>query len=285
MKNSRFLLFLLFVASAVVTASCSKNSDDPKEEKDTTKPEITLGTPINEASFNPGDAIDFSATFKDNKELSGYKIDIHFNDGHEHKSVTDEGKWSFQKSYAFEPGNTDMIVKHNDVRIPTEVDGLSIYAGEYHFLVYCTDKAGNEEFVAHNIVIIDLPDETGPVIEISLSPATDQEFTRGDTIRMSGKVTDNKRLNNVLVALMRSTSTEEMVNETDAFAIIFNGKEQLTGPSNFSFASSIIFGQDQDNNVPPRNITWARGNFYLIVKASDESGNISFSEKYPVKLK
>ncbi|MCK9451959.1 MAG: DUF4625 domain-containing protein [Bacteroidales bacterium] len=285
MQNKRFLLFSLFIAVAMMAASCSKDSDDPQEEKDTGKPEIYLSLPVNGASSNPGDSIEFSVRFVDNKELGGYKIDVHFNDGHEHKSVTNEGKWSFEKSYTFEPGSTDVTLMHDDVRIPTEVDGVPIYAGDYHFLVYCTDKAGNEEFVARNIIIVDLPDETGPVIEISLSPATDQEFTRGDTIRMNGKVADNKRLNNVLVALMRSSSTEEMVNETDAFAIIFNGKEQLNGPSNFSFASSIIFGQAQDNNVPPRDITWARGNFYLIVKASDDSGNITFSEKYPVKLK
>jgi len=285
MKNKHFLLLSMFIAIAMIVASCSKESDDPKEEKDTTKPEITLEAPVNEASFSPGDAIEFVAKFMDNKELGGYKIDIHFNDGHEHKSVTDVGKWSFQKSWTIEAGTTESFVMHNDIMIPTEVDGMPIYAGDYHFLVYCIDKAGNEEFVAHNIVIVDLPDETGPVIELSVFPDTDQEYSRGDTIKMGGSVSDNKHLDNVLVALMRSTSTEEMVNETDAFAIIFNGKELINGSTNFSFASSIRFGQEQDNNVPPRDITWARGNFYLIVKASDDSGNITFSEKYPVKLK
>lgn len=285
MKNKLFLLFTMIIAIAMVTASCSKKEDDPKEEKDTTKPQITLEAPANGLSLNPGDAIDFSAKFVDNKELGGYKIDIHFNDGHEHKAVNNEGKWSFQKSWTFEAGNTEKVVSHNEITIPTEVDGQPIHAGEYHFLVYCTDKAGNEEFVAHNIVIVELPDETAPVIELSMFPDLDQEYSRGDTIRMEGLVSDNKRLDNVLVALMRSTSTEEMVNEIDAFAIIFNGKEVINGSNNFSFSSAIIFGQAQDNNVPPRNITWARGNFYLIVKATDESSNITFSEKYPVRLK
>lgn len=202
MKNNRFLLLSMFIAVAMIAASCTKDSDDPEEEKDTTKPQITLNAPVNEANLNPGDAINFSAKFVDDKELGGYKIDIHFNDGHEHKSVTDEGKWSFQKSWTFEAGNTEKVVLHSEVTIPTEVEGQPIYAGEYHFLVYCTDKAGNEEFLAHEIVIVELPDETGPVIELSSFPVLNQEFTHGDTIRMEGTVLDNKSLDKVFVALI-----------------------------------------------------------------------------------
>ncbi len=92
----------MLIAVALMTASCSKDNDDPEEEKDTTKPQITLNTPPqNEANLNAGEAIEFSANFMDDKELSGYKIDIHFNDGHEHKSVNDDGKWSFQKKLHF----------------------------------------------------------------------------------------------------------------------------------------------------------------------------------------
>ncbi len=284
MRNKRFLILSMFIAVAIMAASCSKDSDDPQEEKDTTKPQITLEAPVNDANLNPGDAIDFSAKFVDDKELGGYKIDIHFNDGHEHKSLTDEGKWSFQKSYTFEPGSTNMVVMHNEVRIPTEVDGLPIYAGEYHFLVYCTDKAGNEEFVAHEIVIVELPDETGPTLNLSLQPTENQEYSRGDTIRMAGVVSDNRQLDELLVAVMRSSSTEDMVNVTDAFAIVLNANELVNGLNEYSFSSFIRVGDPQDNNVPPRNVTWARGNFYVIVKAIDKSGNVTFSEKYPVKL-
>lgn len=284
MKNKRFLLLSMFISVAMMAASCGKDSDDPTEEKDTTKPEITLEEPVNGASFNPGDAIEFIAKFVDNKELGGYKIDIHFNDGHEHKSVTDAGKWSFQKSWTIEAGTTESFVMHNDVRIPTEVDGVPIYAGDYHFLVYCTDRAGNEEFVAHDIVIVDLPDETGPVIELSVFPDTDQGYSPGDTIRMAGVVTDNKKLDELLVAVMRSTSTDDLVNVTDAFAIVLNANEPVDGLNEYSFSSFIRVGESQDNNVPPRDITWARGNFYVIVKAVDKSGNITFSEKYPIKL-
>jgi len=284
MRNKRFLILSMFIAVAIMAASCSKDSDDPQEEKDTTKPQITLEAPVNDANLNPGDAIDFSAKFVDDKELGGYKIDIHFNDGHEHKSLTDEGKWSFQKSYTFEPESTNMVVMHNEVRIPTEVDGLPIYAGEYHFLVYCTDKAGNEEFVAHEIVIVELPDETGPTLNLSLQPTENQEYSRGDTIRMAGVVSDNRQLDELLVAVMRSSSTEDMVNVTDAFAIVLNANELVNGLNEYSFSSFIRVGDPQDNNVPPRNVTWARGNFYVIVKAIDKSGNVTFSEKYPVKL-
>jgi len=156
MKNNRLLLLSMLITVAMMAISCSKDKDDPKQEKDTVKPQITLTSPVSGVVLNPGDDIDFDAVFVDDKELGGYKIDIHFNDGHEHKSLNDQGKWSYQKSWAFDPGNTEIHRMHNLIIIPTEVDGSPIFAGEYHFLVYCTDKAGNEEFVAHDIVISEL---------------------------------------------------------------------------------------------------------------------------------
>lgn len=283
MKNMRFLMISMFIATAMLTVSCSKD-EDPKEEKDTTKPQINLQSPANETSFNPGDAIDFSAEFTDNVALGSYKIDIHFNDGHDHKAVAAEGEWSYQQSWTFAPELTNETVSHNEIVIPEEVDGVPILGGEYHFLVYCIDKAGNETFVTHEIIVVEAPDVTAPEINITLHPEMDQVYVRIDTIRISGTVADNKQLSELLVAVMRSSSTEDMVNVTDAFVIVMNANAEVSGQASFDFEASIKVGQTPDNNVPPRDVTWARGNFYVIIKAVDESGNVSFSEHYPIVL-
>jgi hypothetical protein len=145
--NSKTLYFLLMVFG-VLMVSCSK------DDKDTTKPQILILEPVEEQVFHPGEAIHFGAEFLDNEELSSYKIDIHPNeDGHDHKSTKGEGEWSFQKSWQFEAGKRNANIHHEEILIPTEVDGVPIHTGDYHFLVYCTDKAGNESWVAVAIEI------------------------------------------------------------------------------------------------------------------------------------
>ncbi len=284
MRNNRFFALMLFLSAAVAFASCSKDEDDPADEKDTTKPQINLTSPANETEFMPGDAIAFGAVFSDDKELGSYKIDIHPGEGHDHKSTSDNGAWSYQKSWSLPEGSTNETVSHSEIVIPEEVDGVPTMPGDYHFLVYCTDKAGNEEFVAHDIIIVEPADETAPEISFSFTPEENEAYIRADTIKIAGSVSDNKHLSELLVAVMRSTSTEDMVNTTDAFVIMLNANEQVAEQNSFDFNASIIVGATQDNNVPPRTVTWSRGEFYVIVKAVDESGNTAFSQRFPIVI-
>lgn len=146
MKN--IILILLLLSIGVVLTSCSK------DDKDTTKPQIMILEPSDDQVFYPGEAIHFGAEFIDNEELSSYKIDIHPNeDGHDHKSTRGEGEWIFQKSWQFEAGKRNANIHHEEIVIPVEVDGSPIHTGDYHFLVYCTDKAGNESWIAISVEI------------------------------------------------------------------------------------------------------------------------------------
>lgn len=284
MRNNRFFALMLLMATAIAFTYCSKDEDDPVDEKDTIKPQINLTSPANETEFLPGDAIAFSAVLSDDKELGSYKIDIHPGEGHNHKSTSDNGAWSYQKSWSLPEGSTNETVNHSEIVIPLEVDGVPTMPGDYHFLVYCTDKAGNEEFVAHDVIIVEPADETAPEIALSFVPEENQLYIRADTIKIAGSVSDNRHLSELLVAVMRSTSTEDMVNTTDAFVIMLNANEQVAGQNSFDFNASILVGATQDNNVPPRNVTWARGNFYVIVKAVDDSGNTTFSQRFPILI-
>lgn len=277
---------LAVIASAsTLMVGCSKSNDETPA--DTDKPNIQVVSPANEQVFLPGDTITFNANFSDNVELNSYKIDIHFGTGHDHKSTNDSITWTYQKSWNFEAGLSSASISHNEVIIPTEIDGKTIAPGEYHFLVYCTDKAGNENFMALSIDI-EAPEEPAdvdaPEITITFSPANLEVFGRNDTIRISGNVTDSHHLSSLLVALMRENQTDEQVNEADAFAIVLNANADVQELGSFDFGGSIVVSNPLDNNVPPRNITWSHGIFYLVVRAEDEYGNVRFSEHFPVQL-
>lgn len=142
--------FLTYIVLLFVLVFSSCNKDDG----DTQKPEILLAEPFDGQVLLAGDTLHFEVEFLDNIELKSYKIDIHPNeDSHDHKSTLDEGEWSFQKSWEFEPGLKNTSVHHDEIVIPTLIDGVAIHTGDYHFLVYCTDKAGNESWIDVDIEI------------------------------------------------------------------------------------------------------------------------------------
>lgn len=282
MKKNWLFIFTVLVTFGSLLVSCSKSEDETPI--DTEKPVIQIVSPTNEQVFLTGETISFSANFSDNVELSSYKIDIHWAGGHDHKSTNDSVTWTYQKSWNFDAGLTTASISHNEVVIPLEVDGKMVAPGAYHFLVYCTDKAGNESFLANSIDIEEPADTEAPVIEILQAPGELEVFGRNDTIAIAGQVTDAHHLGSLLVTLMKDNQTDEDVNVTDAFAIVLNADEQVQEQNSYDFQSYIIVSSPQDNNVPPRNITWSHGVFYLVVKAVDEAGNVSFSAHYPIQL-
>jgi hypothetical protein len=141
MKNFK-IIFLLLGVAAVGFVACSD------EETDTEKPVIQLNEPADHADFHPGDEIHFDAEFSDNVALKQFKIDIHWAEGHDHKSGQDDDhEWSYEYIGDLD-GRNQQVQMH--ILIPEDAKH-----GEYHFIVYCTDEAGNESFVAIEIEIED----------------------------------------------------------------------------------------------------------------------------------
>jgi hypothetical protein len=113
------------------------------EEMDTEIPVITINEPHDHEHFHPGGKIHFDADFSDNVGLKQFKIDIHSGEGHTHKSNgirLQDNEWSYVYTGDLEGRNKHV---HMDITIPEDAKH-----GEYHFIVYCTDQAGNESFVA-----------------------------------------------------------------------------------------------------------------------------------------
>lgn len=108
-----------------------------KDDSDTQKPTIVIEAPTSEAQFAPGTDIHFAAELSDNDELRSYKVDIHDASGHDHKSKA-SAAWSLQKEFNIAGKRNYHAHEHFDIPADTK-------PGKYHFVVYCTDKSGNEQ--------------------------------------------------------------------------------------------------------------------------------------------
>lgn len=158
MKTKFYLpiICLLAMASFVLT-SCDKD-----EDSDTTKPLIQLHEPEEGQALQIGNVhgIHFDMDLTDDVMLKSYKIDIHSNfDNHPHSRSNDAGNaetvvFTFNRSYDVS-GQKTAHVHHHDIVIPANAT-----PGAYHLMVYCTDAAGNESYIARNIVLSnDVEDE------------------------------------------------------------------------------------------------------------------------------
>lgn len=140
------LVYLFSITTSLFLASCS-NDDDAVV--DTQAPVIAVAEPHDEDVIAPGGEIHFEAMFTDNVELASYKIEIHnVFDDHTHSAVkqTDaqDNPWSYSEVFTIPAGQTSFEAT-NHIEIPTEINGQPVSEGAYHFGVYVTDAAGNEE--------------------------------------------------------------------------------------------------------------------------------------------
>lgn len=106
-----------------------------KEDVDSTKPTIVINEPEEEEQFALGAELHLDVDFADDVELHQYKVDIHSAEGHNHKSTSE--KWVFEQVYDLSGMKNKNV--HDLIDIPATID-----TGDYHVIIYCTDKAGNE---------------------------------------------------------------------------------------------------------------------------------------------
>ncbi|MDR1370170.1 MAG: DUF4625 domain-containing protein [Dysgonamonadaceae bacterium] len=147
----KFYLVCLTSICFVTFSSCDKDDDS----NDTTKPVIDLLEPEEDATLKIGDegGIHFDLELSDDVMLKSYKVDIHSNfDGHVHapslKATTEATvDFTFNKSWDI-PGQKNADIHHHEIKIPANAT-----PGDYHLMVYCTDAAGNEAYLARNIIL------------------------------------------------------------------------------------------------------------------------------------
>lgn len=140
-----YILSVLAIVFSFVFTSCSSDDD-----VDTTAPVIELDEPEDGDELLIGAGVHFECDFKDDVMLGSYMIEIHNNfDGHSHKVASRAGEeaFFFKKSYDL-TGKRNSHEHHHDITIPENAT-----PGKYHFVVYCTDAAGNQSLVAREIIL------------------------------------------------------------------------------------------------------------------------------------
>ena len=152
MKRTIFASITLLSCLALATTftGCKE------EPTDTTKPVIELLAPEEHGMLLIGDeeGVHFEMKLSDNDLVKSYKIDIHNNfDGHSHHTHAlrhgdDQTKpFTFNKEYSVNQRNA--TIHHHDIKIPADAT-----PGEYHLLVYCVDRSGNESMVARTVILL-----------------------------------------------------------------------------------------------------------------------------------
>lgn len=133
-----FTLAILFTSICSVFTACDDNKGD------TEKPIIDLHAPTEGAVLKTGSHIHFDMDLSDNDELRSYKVDIHSAAGHSHDTKAEASVTIFNKSWPLEGRNAH--IHHHEIEIPANAA-----EGKYHFMVYCTDKSGNESYIVRSI--------------------------------------------------------------------------------------------------------------------------------------
>lgn len=132
------------------------------EQADTVPPTIVVASPEEDAAIKAGEELCVKVTFTDNKALSAYKINIHPNfNGHSHAPMRSlaSSTLATEQTVDFEvtltsASQNDPLTGTNcfrdiDIDIPDNAT-----PGNYHLLIYCTDAAGNEMYVAQDLKIV-----------------------------------------------------------------------------------------------------------------------------------
>lgn len=151
MKTINNILFavITIIVSTFTCVSC-------EESGDTTPPVIELIAPAEGAELMAGKEIHFDMNISDNEMLKSYKVEIHndIENPHDHEAkllslkAGEADYFSYLNSWDVSDKKNTNVHTH-EITIPEDV-----IPGAYHFMVYCTDAAGNESHIARNITII-----------------------------------------------------------------------------------------------------------------------------------
>lgn len=153
----KMIMKKLFFPFMLLCALCACSSSDDDEPKDMTYPVINtmdiVAVPTDCQVFQRGDVIPFNCLFTDDTELGAYNIEIHHNfDRHTHSTSSVEcpmeaqkqpvKPWVYNQDFTIPSGQRTYTARH-DIAIPADID-----AGDYHFMVRLTDRAGWQQLYA-----------------------------------------------------------------------------------------------------------------------------------------
>ncbi len=259
---------VLAASSMVLFTSCDK------DDEVISKPVISgveLGTSNGHIGI-VGSDLHVEAEVTAEAKISKIEVLIHQEDNH--------NAWTFDSVYIeFEGLKNTTFHKHIDIP-------LTVAAGTYCFHFIVTDESGQQSSVEIEDLTIQTPsDAVAPTITIASTPTNNQSFASGQTIRISGSVSDDIALGGIYIGLVRVDQglTDAEVNDGNTITLLHN--HDFSSPTSYSFSASIVVGGAMDNNSTPKAATWTSGDYYIVVKSKDSfGGNWAFSSHYPIVI-
>lgn len=281
MKTRNFLIAIAFAAGLFFT-SCEKDDENKP------KPVITiteLGYENSKIGY-AGTDLHIEAEIVAEGKVDKITIEIHPEGEHEeeHEGEHEHGEeWQVDTTYTKFSGIIDPVF-HEHIDIPVDAE-----PGHYHFHFIVTDMEGHQTTVEEEIEIQQPSDDEAPEITVSSAPADGQVFADGETITISGSVSDDKALGGMYIGLVRTDQnlTDAEVNATNTITLLHT--HEFDSHTTHNFSASINVGAAQDNNITPKDITgeiaWQSANYYIVVKCKDAfGGNWAFSGQYPIVI-
>lgn len=274
---------LIWIAIALISlflSSCDKDETIPV-------PEITLtelGYDNSQIAY-AGSDLHIEAEVIAMGRISTITVQIH-PEGEDEKSaenILHDDEWEVDTTYTeFSGLKNTTFHKHFDVPASAE-------ATTYHFHFIVTDEEGQQSLVEEELEIQYPSDFVSPEIIISEAPSSGQVFNSGETISISGLVSDDQALGGLYIGLVRADQnlSDSDVGDTNTITLLHS--HDFEGSDSYNFSASITVGAEQDNNMTPKDITgdiaWQSADYYLVVKCKDAfGGNWTFSDHYPIVI-
>lgn len=281
MKQLKFISFVLVLALAF--QACNKD-----EEEALNPPTIStfeFGYEDSGEAFLGAD-LHIEAEIIAEAKIDRIQVTIHPEGEHE-KSVNDEHEWEVDTTYTKFNGLKNTTF-HEHLEVPVHAD-----TGHYHFHSIIVDMDGNTKEVERELHVEAPIDTEAPVLTISDHPTNGQSFQNGETISISGTISDNLALGGLYVGLVRTNQNLENADMDASNTITLLHLHDFDGALEYNFTAEIQVGASIDNNSDPTDLTgdldggpaWQSGEYYLLVKSPDAfGGGVAFSEKYYVNI-
>ena len=244
----KVILFSLAVLS-FTTFSC-------KDDKDTTKPQVTIKSPVSGDKVATGETIQLIAEYSDNEELQASKVSLSYNG-------SDASPWK--------PGAVNISLSGTSQSVDKDVFGTvpdNIALGDYTMTVEVSDAAGNTDSRSVDIEIV----SNAPGLEVT-SPQEGQSYVAGQQfMTLTATCTDNSGLQllvcNVLYLDSGKAGLKGATGVNDPWQPL-EQTFQLSGTSH-SFNDEPLFGGQIPESLA--------GNYKLVLQLYDDGGNVTVKE-------
>ena len=195
-------------------------------------------------------------------------------------STAHEGEWEVDTTYTkFSGLKNTTFHEHIDVPVNAPIEA-------YHLHIIVVDMEGNTtEFEEEGLTVsAPVADGIKPTITISTAPTANQVFKTGETISISGTITDPKGLAGAYIGLVKVSQglADAAVSSSNTITLLHF--HDFTDVKNYSFSANIKVGNAKDNDLTPKDATWTSGEYYLLVKAPAIDGEAGFSQHYPITI-